>query len=49
MSDQRPIRDSMSFEEAMISNMWEIATIVVVRKRDEKRRFNELVCRPHRV
>lgn len=28
MSDNRPKRDSMSFEEATISNMWEIAAIV---------------------
>ena len=28
MSDDRPIRDSMSIEEATISNMWEIAAIV---------------------
>ena len=25
MSDQRPTRDSMSLEEATVSNMWEIA------------------------
>jgi len=25
MNDQRPTRESMSFEEVMISNMWEIA------------------------
>jgi hypothetical protein len=28
MSEQRPKRDSMSIEEATISNMWEIAAIV---------------------
>ena len=28
MSDNRPTRDSMSLEEATISNMWEIAAIV---------------------
>jgi hypothetical protein len=28
MSDDRPQRDSMSIEEATISNMWEIAAIV---------------------
>jgi hypothetical protein len=28
MSDQRPTRDTMSIEEATISNMWEIAAIV---------------------
>ena len=30
MSDHRPRRDSMSFEEATIFNMWEIAAIVEV-------------------
>lgn len=28
MSEQRPKRDTMSIEEATISNMWEIAAIV---------------------
>jgi hypothetical protein len=28
MSDQRPKRDSMSIEEATVSNMWEVAAIV---------------------
>ena len=28
MNDQRPKRDSMSIEEATISNMWEIAALV---------------------
>jgi hypothetical protein len=28
MNDQRPTRNSMSIEEATISNMWEIAAIV---------------------
>ena len=28
MSTERPKRDSMSLEEATISNMWEIAAIV---------------------
>ena len=28
MSDDRPTRDTMSVEEATISNMWEIAAIV---------------------
>jgi hypothetical protein len=28
MSDDRPKRDTMSLEEATISNMWEIASIV---------------------
>jgi hypothetical protein len=28
MSDQRPTRDTMSLEEATVSNMWEIAAIV---------------------
>jgi hypothetical protein len=26
MSDQRPKRDTMSIEEATVSNMWEIVT-----------------------
>jgi hypothetical protein len=30
MSDQRPKRDTMSIEEATVSNMWEIAAIVEV-------------------
>ena len=30
MNDDRPKRDSMSLEEATISNMWEIAAIVEV-------------------
>jgi len=33
MSDDRPKRDSMSIEEATISNMWEIAAIVEVLER----------------
>ncbi len=33
MSDQRPKRDSMSFEEATISNMWEIGAIVEILER----------------
>jgi hypothetical protein len=33
MSDPRPKRDSMSIEEATISNMWEIAAIVEVLER----------------
>lgn len=28
MNEQRPKRDTMSLEEATISNMWEIAAIV---------------------
>jgi hypothetical protein len=28
MSDERPKRDSMSREEATVSNMWEIRTIL---------------------
>jgi hypothetical protein len=28
MNDDRPKRDSMSIEEATVSNMWEIAAIV---------------------
>ena len=30
MSDDRPTRDTMSIEEATVSNMWEIAAIVEV-------------------
>ena len=30
MNDKHPIRESMSLEEATISNMWEIAAIVEV-------------------
>ena len=33
MSTDRPTRDSMSIEEAMVSNMWEIAAIVEVLER----------------
>ena len=33
MSDQRPKRDSMSIEEATVSNMWKIAAIVEVLER----------------
>ena len=33
MSDDRPKRDTMSLEEATISNMWEIAAIVEVLER----------------
>ena len=33
MSDDRPKRDSMSIEEATVSNMWEIAAIVEVLER----------------
>ena len=33
MSDTRPKRDSMSIEEATVSNMWEIAAIVEVLER----------------
>ena len=32
-ADQRPKRDSMSLEEATVSNMWEIAVIVEVLER----------------
>jgi hypothetical protein len=30
MSGQRPTRDSMSLEEATVSNMWEIVTTLKV-------------------
>ena len=33
MNNQRPTRDSMSIEEAAISNMWDIAAIVEVLER----------------
>jgi hypothetical protein len=33
MSDDRPKRDSMSLEEATVSNMWEMAAIVEVLER----------------
>jgi hypothetical protein len=33
MSTDRPTRDSMSIEEATVSNMWEIAAIVEVLER----------------
>lgn len=33
MSDDRPKRDTMSIEEATVSNMWEIAAIVEVLER----------------
>ena len=33
MSDPRPTRESMSIEEATVSNMWEIAAIVEVLER----------------
>jgi hypothetical protein len=33
MIDDRPKRESMSLEEATVSNMWEIATIVEVLER----------------
>ena len=35
MSNDRPTRDSMSIEEATISNMWEIAAIVEVLERKD--------------
>ena len=33
MSNDRPKRDSMSLEEATVTNMWEIAAIVDVLER----------------
>jgi hypothetical protein len=33
VSDQRPKRETMSIEEATVSNMWEIAAIVEVLER----------------
>ena len=35
MSEQRPKRESMSIEEATISNMWEMAALVEVFERKE--------------
>ena len=35
MSTDRPKRDSMSIEEATVSNMWEIAAIVEVLERKD--------------
>ena len=32
MIDQRPKRDAMSTKEATVSNMWEIAAIVLVQE-----------------
>jgi hypothetical protein len=40
MSDQRPKRDSMSIEEATVSNMWEIAAIVEVLERNHRRHLS---------
>ena len=36
MSDDHPTRETMSLEEATISNMWEIATNVQVLERELK-------------
>jgi hypothetical protein len=33
MSNDRPTRDSMSLQEATVSNMWEIAALVEVLER----------------
>ncbi len=33
ISNQRPTRDTMSLDEAIVSNMWEIAAIVEVLER----------------
>ena len=33
ISNDRPVRDTMSLEEAIVSNMWEIAAIVPVVER----------------
>ena len=33
MSDQRPKRDTMSIQEAIVSNIWEIVAIVEVFER----------------
>jgi len=49
VSTDHRTRESMSIEEATVSNMWGIAAIVTVQRHDEKRWFNDLVCRSHRV
>ena len=36
MSDDRPKRETMSIEEATVSNMWEIAALVKVLERRGK-------------
>ena len=53
MSDQHPTRDTMSIEEAMISNMWEIAAIVelleqkgLCTKQDSPPSSTSYVCPP---
>ena len=46
MSDNRPIRDSMSIEEATVSNMWEVAAILEVLKRKglcTKQDFHDII------
>ena len=40
MSNHRPTRDSMSLEEATVSNMWEIAAIVELLEQKD-------LCRKH--
>lgn len=42
MSEQRPKRDTMSLEEATVSNMWEIAAIVELLERKGLSTKNEL-------
>lgn len=42
MSNDRPARDSMSIEEATISNLWEMAAVVEVLQRNSG--FFHLAC-----
>jgi hypothetical protein len=51
MSDQRPKRDSMSLEEATVSNMWKIAAIVEVLERKglcTKQDLSDIITEFHR-
>ena len=47
MTDQPPKRETMSLEEATVSNMWEIAAIVEVLERNGLRRggWRQRCCR----
>ena len=48
MSDDRPKRDTMSLEEATVSNMWEIAAIVEVpNERDSARTKTSTTSSPN--
>ncbi|TKB88564.1 MAG: hypothetical protein E8D41_16365 [Nitrospira sp.] len=51
MSDDRPKRESMSIEEATISNMWEIAAIVEMLERKslyKKQDLYDIIAELHR-